>query len=137
MKTPLLFILFSFLLVMHISCEKPEENQNSKDISISELVEGNRYDLKMIKNNQGQLFGIYTDRFDGSVYIWKGGSSAFKVATAELELSSYSVPTYSSNVFLNDKNNPDVYLFDASTSELYLFSSGNSGSFKEIKVNLK
>lgn len=137
MKTSLLFTLFLSVLMAFASCEKPKEEQTSKDISITELVEGNRYDLKMLKNNQGQLFGIYTDRFDGSVYIWKGGSSAFKVATAELELPSYNVPTYSSNVFLNDKNNPDVYLFDANTSGLYLFSSGNSGSFKEVKVSLK
>lgn len=137
MKTSLLLLLSLSVIVGLTSCKKPAKEQSSKELSISELVEGNRYDLKMLKNSDGALFGIYLDRFDGSVYIWKGGSSAFKVAATELELTSYSVPTYSSNVFLNDKNNPDVYLFDASTSQLYLFSSGNSGSFKEVKVSLK
>lgn len=136
MKTTVLLALL-FVSVMVTSCDKPKEEQITKDIPITELVEGNRFDLQMLKNSQNQLFGIYTDKLDGSVYIWKGGGKAFKVDAGEIEFPVYNVPTYSSNVFINDKNNPDVYLFNANTSGLYLFSSGNSGGFKEVKVSLK
>ena len=136
MKTHGLFIILLSVFVTITSCEKPKEN-TVQDILIKDLAESQRYDLQMIKNNEGTLFGIYLDRFDGSVYIWKGSKIASRVATGELELPSYDGPTYKITVFLNDKNNPDIYLFDASTSNLYQFSLGNMGNFKEVNIDLK
>jgi len=136
MKTSGLFILLLSVFVTVTSCEKPKGNE-PKDIATKDLVEGQRYDLQIIKNNEGALFGIYLDRFDGSVYIWKGSKIASKVSTGELELPSYEVPSYSINVSINNKNNPEIYLFDSNTAGLYNFSLGNTASFKEVKVELK
>lgn len=136
MKTSGLFSLLLSAFVIITSCEKPKENE-PKDIATKDLVENQRYDMQMLKNSEGTLFGIYLDRFDGSVYIWKGGKKALRVATAELELASYDVPTYSMNVFLNDKSNPEIFLFDAHTAGLYQFSLGNMANMKEVKVSLE
>lgn len=136
MKTSVLFSLLLSVFVIITSCEKPKENE-PKDIATKDLVESQRYDLQMLKNNEGTLFGVYLDRFDGSVYIWKGGKKALRVAAGELELPAYDLPTYSMNVSLNDKNNPEIYLFDAHTAGLYQFSLGNMASMKEVNVSLE
>lgn len=136
MKTSVFFILLLSLFLITTSCDKPKENE-PKDIATKDLVANQRYDLQMLKNNEGALFGVYLDRFDGSVYIWKGGKKALRVAANELELPAYDVPSYSMNVSLNDKNNPEIYLFNAHTASLYQFSLGNMASMKEVKVNLE
>jgi len=136
MKTSVLFSLLLSVFVIITSCEKPKENE-PKDIATKDLVESQRYDLQMLKNNEGTLFGVYLDRFDGSVYIWKGGKKALRVAAGELELPAYDLPTYSMNVSLNDKNNPEIYLFDEHTAGLYQFSLGNMASMKEVNVDLE
>ena len=136
MKTSVFFSFLLSVFVIITSCEKPKENEPS-DIATKDLVENQRYDLQMLKNNEGTLFGIYLDRFDGSVYIWKGGKKALRVAASELELPVYDVPTYSMHVSLNNKNNPEIYLFDAHTAGLYQFSLGNMASMKDVNVDLE
>lgn len=136
MKNSRILILLFTVFVTVTSCEKPKEAQ-PQDLLLKDVVEGQRYDLKMIKNSEGTLFGVYLDKFDGSVYMWKGSSVASRVSIGNMELDSYAFPAYSINVTLNDKDNPDIYLFDGVTTALYHFSLGNMGSFKEVKVDLK